>query len=187
MREHLARLRPLWLAWALLVAVLAPQDARAQSPAADIELVKAAYLYRFTGYVEWPPAAFASPTSPLVIGVAGNDTVAAELGRMMAGRTGMARPVQVRRLAPGDTLQGLHVLFVAGSGSTLGEWAHKADGLPVLVVGDSPDGLEQGVALNFVVADRRLRFEASRRAFDRAGLKASAHLLALATRVLEPR
>src|SRR5690606_20480014 len=60
MREHLARLPPLWLAWALLAAVLAPPAACAQSPAADINLVKAAYLYRFTGYVEWPPAAFAS-------------------------------------------------------------------------------------------------------------------------------
>src|SRR5690606_23553562 len=127
-------------------------------------LVKAAYLYRFTGYVEWPPAAFASHTSPLVIGVAGNEALAAALGRMAAGRTSLARAIQVRRLAWGDDLHGVHVLFIAGGGSTLGEWAHKADGLPVLVVGDSPHGLEQGAALNFVVADRRLRFEASRRA-----------------------
>ena len=186
MGTHVARLGPLWLAWALLSTLLAPSTAIAQ-PAADINVVKAAYLYRFTGYVEWPPAAFETPASPLVIGVAGNEAVYAELTRLVAGRTGLARPIQVRKLASGDDLQGLHALFAAGSGSALGEWAQQAQGRHILVVGDSYDGLEQGVALNFVVADRRLRFEASRRAFDRAGLKASAHLLALATRVTEPR
>ncbi len=182
-----AGLSPLRLAWALLVALLVPAVAQGQSPTANINVVKAAYLYRFTGYVEWPPTAFESPASPLVIGVAGNEAVYAELARLVAGRTGLARPIRVRKLASGDELGQLHVLFAAGSGSTLGEWAQRAQDLPVLVVGDAYDGLEQGVALNFVVTGQRLRFEASRAAFDRARLKASAHLLALATRVTESR
>lgn len=185
------RLRPLWLAWALLVPLfmplLAPLPARGQTPVADINLVKAAYLHRFVGYVQWPPAAFESPASPLVVGVAGNEAVYAELVRLAARRTPPARAMQVRELAAGDDLQGLHVLFAAAGGSELADWTARAQGHPVLLVSDAPDGLERGVALNFVVVDRRLRFEASRAAFERAQLKASAHLLALATRVVDGR
>jgi hypothetical protein len=55
---------------------------------------------------------------------------------------------------------------------------------PVLIVSDSPQGLENGSALNFVLVDDRLRFEASLRATERAGLKVSSRLLALAQRIV---
>ncbi|HEX5633635.1 MAG TPA: YfiR family protein, partial [Gemmatimonadales bacterium] len=60
--------------------------AAAHSQEAPETTVKAAFLYKFAGYVEWPDAAFGGPASPLVIGVIGSDEVAAELERLLPGR-----------------------------------------------------------------------------------------------------
>jgi len=146
--------------------------------------VKAAYLYRFLAYVEWPDAAFAWPNAPLVIGVAGNDAVAAELARVVVGRTAHGRPLVARRLAIGDALDGVHVLYV-GDVVLLGTpWLQRARDRPLLIVADGVAALDAGASITFVLVDDRLRFDASLRAIDRAGLRVSSRLLALAQRVV---
>ncbi len=83
--------------------------------------VKAAlpYLYKFAGYVEWPENSFARPDTPLTFGVMGDETVAAELARLVAGRSVEGRPLAVRRVKEGEPLAGLQVLFIG-----------RADGAP---------------------------------------------------------
>ena len=71
----------------LLVLAAIAQRANAQADAPTADQVKAAYLQKFTGYVDWPPKAFADPAAPFVIGVVGADSVFAELSRLVAGRT----------------------------------------------------------------------------------------------------
>ena len=176
-------LHRLWLGL-LILASVQPGGAAAQVLSAPADEVKAAYLYRFVGYIEWPETAFARPSSPLVIGVAGADAVYAELNRVLAGRTAHGRAVAARRLAAGDPTDGVHVLF-AGDAALLGSaWLQRVRDRPVLLVSDAPLGLEGGSTLNFVLVDDRLRFEASLQAAERAGLKVSSRLLALAQRVV---
>ena len=171
--------RRTWLAWLLLAGT---------ARAADTELedsIKAAYLFKFLAYVDWPAAALPPPDQPIVLGIAGADAVYEELRRVLPGRSVLGRPVAVRRVAPGDGVDGLQVLFL-GHGVELAQnpWLAKVRERAVLVVTDDPQGLRHGGMLNFVLVQGKLRFEASVASADRSGLKLSSRLLAVAERVL---
>jgi hypothetical protein len=177
---------PLWLllaCWVLLAGT--PRDATAQSgiDAATAERrVKAAFLYRFVDYVEWPEAAFASAAAPVVIGILGDDRLADELARIVAGRTAGARPFAIRKLG-GDApvTAGVHVLFVAGEDGRPPPVAATA---AVLVVGEADGALEHGYTINFVLVDEHVRFDVSLGDADRRGLRLSSRLLAVAHAVV---
>ncbi len=74
--------------------------------------VKAAFLYKFVAYVDWPATAFSQADAPIVIGVVGADDIAAELQQSTTSRTVNNRPIVVRRMRDGDSLAGLHMLFI---------------------------------------------------------------------------
>lgn len=155
--------------------------AAAQDAAAQEQQIKAAYLFKFGGYVEWPANAFAQSTSPLVIGVAGDPPVAQELERIVGTRTLNGRSVEVRQVQ-GDDPAGVHILFVGRSqlSRMSGLIAHPQ---PVLVVTDASSGLDQGSIINFVTTGNRVRFEVSLDAARRNTLKIGAPLLAVAMKV----
>ena len=164
-----------WPAW----AAPAPEDA------ASLEnQVKAAFLYKFAGYVDWPSTSFAKPDTPLTIGVAGADAVAAELIQAVSGRTVEGRAVTVKRVKAGESLAGVHILFVGKAESgRLSQWAQSAQPHSVLVVTESEGALAQGSVINFVMADRRVRFEVALDAAEKSKLKLSSRLLAVAQQV----
>lgn len=151
--------------------------------------MKAAFLYNFVNYVSWPAEAFPHSASPVVIGVAGHDEVHAELADLVRNRTAQTRPVVVRRWSPGDGFQGLHMLFVGRKASAnvpVQTWLHPLRNRPVLLVSEDPRVFDQGSAINFVLVDGQVRFEASVRAVEQAGIRLSARLLAVAHRVVTP-
>jgi hypothetical protein len=146
--------------------------------------LKAAFLYKFGGYVTWPDSVFPRPDSPVVIGVAGADPLVDELVRLVAGRTIGKRPIAARRIRRGDSLDGVHILFVGGSESPrASELIALAQGRPVLCVTDSDRGLALGSVVNFVIADNRVRFDVSLEAAEHNGIKLSALLLSVARQV----
>jgi hypothetical protein len=161
-------------------ALVATPPTPAQEPLESS--VKAAYLYKFLGYVEWPETSFASSDDPQVIGVMGADAVLAELQQIVPGRRINGHALVAKDVLPGEPIEGLHVLFI-GATANLSKVMRGLVGRPVLVVTDSPAGLAQGSALNFVLVDHRVRFEASPAAAERSGLKLSARLLAVAEHV----
>lgn len=176
-----AAARRLGLLLSLLLAVgVAP--ARGQPVVSDVT-VKAAYLFKFLAYVEWPDRALPPGATPLVVAVAGADEVLAELKTLVAGRSVDGHPVVVRRLGESDGVEGIHAVFV-GRAATLPAWVNKLRDLPVLIVTDAPRGLEAGGMLGLVPADGRIRFEAAPLAAQRVGLKLGARLLAVAERVV---
>jgi len=146
--------------------------------------VKAAFLFKFGGYVEWPESAFSSKDAPIVIGVAGADALAEELSQVVAGRTMNGRPVTIRRIPSGELPLSLHVLFIGRSEvGRLNEVSSQ--GRPVLTVTDIDRGLAQGSIINFIVVDRRVRFEIALDTAKRNGLRIGAPLLSVAMRVKE--
>jgi hypothetical protein len=170
------------LAMALLPGLAARAAAQSVAPEAE---VKAAYLQKFLGYVEWPATALADADAPLVVGVAGDPAVHAALRSITAERQERGHAIEVRRLGDTDTVDGLHVLFV-GRAANLGRWSARVQGRPVLVVTDQARGLENGGMLNFVPVDGRIRFEASLAHAQQAGLRLGARLLTVAERVVTP-
>jgi len=153
---------------------------------ADREVqVKAAFLYKFGDFVEWPANAFSGPDSTFFIGVAGDDALAAELERVTAGRTIQERKVVVRRLQRGEAPGQLHLLFVSqAEGGRLADILAALKGRPLLVVTESENALEQGSVINFVAVGDKLRFDVALPQAERARLKISARLLAVARKVV---
>lgn len=174
--------------WSLVgcLAVVGVAARAADSLASDAR-VKADYLHKFLGFVQWPAGAQAGPDAPHVVAVLGADEVLAELKQLAAARGPVqpgGRPVEVRRVAPGDALQGVHLLHVGRGVQLRAPEALRT--WPLLVVTDSRTGLPDWAMVNFVDVDRRVRFEVSQQAAERAGLKLSARLLAVAVRVVAP-
>lgn len=172
---------------ALLIAFqcFATFASAAGSGASDIEYqIKAAYLYKFAAYVEWPPAAFAEANTPVTIGVVGADDVAAELNNIKGNQTVNNRAVQIKLIKPGDPLTGVQILFIGRQESArLKRWLDSVQAQPVLTVTEWTGALGAGSVINFVPVDDRIRFEVSAASAERSGLKISARLLSVAQKV----
>jgi len=160
-------------------------DAQAADDAEVLEQrIKAAFLYKFAGYVEWPASSFARPETPLTIGVIGNESLAMELVQAVAGRTVNDRNVVVKRLKPGESLAGIHILFIGrDEGARLAQLAQTARPRSILTVTESDGALAYGSMINFIVAERRIRFEMALDAAEKSGLKLSSRLRAVAQQV----
>jgi hypothetical protein len=144
--------------------------------------VKAAYLYRFAGYVDWPDTADSSKR--FIIAVVDSPGVARELKRLAAGHQINNRPVEVVEAGRIKDTGRPTILFIgSGHADTLRPALTELAANSTLVVTDEDGGLNAGAALNFLVLDHRVRFEVSLSAADRAHLKISAELLAVAVRV----
>lgn len=171
------------LAGLLALCMLCPAQPAAAG-AAQERSVKAAFLLKFVGYVDFP--APAASGAPLVIGVIGAPDIAADLARL-APRGAGSRPVAVRELRPGDALAGVDVLFIGGAeseraGRLLRAAAHEG----ILAVTEFDGGLREGSVINFRLVDERVRFEVSLAAADKARLKLSSRLLSVAYLVEKP-
>jgi hypothetical protein len=168
----------------LLCCLLSASFAQTTTESASEEAVKAAYLYRFLNYVEWPSGTRLAADTPYVIGMVDADDVADELQDIVAHRKVDNRPVVLKRLHGGDSIAGLHILFIGSSNkSRQAAWIKSAQQQAVLVVTETAGALEQGSMINFVLVDQRVRFEASLAAIERARLKVNARLLAVAVAV----
>ena len=172
-----AMLAVAWVPAALL-------QAHAQRAEASESGVKAAFIYKFANYIEWPPSAFAAATSPLVIGVAGGEEIGNELERLVPGRTVNGHPVAVKRVKEGEPLRGVHVLFIGRDQGAIAPLLRSAQQQSVLTVTDADRGLEMGSAINFVPAGERIAFEVSLDAAEKTGHKISSRMLSVARRVL---
>lgn len=160
-----------------------PHD-KAGTALAQQRAVKAAFLYKFLSYAEFPPHAFSDAGAAFVIGIEGADDMALEVGRIVSGRAINGRPISVRVLHEGEAAPPIHLLFVAGVDSAkvariLRQWSPA----PILLVSECGHGLQAGSTINFKVIERHVRFEVSLDAADRSNIKLSSRLLSVANHV----
>lgn len=170
---------------ALAYASLVSTPAAAQASTLSLERkVKAAFLYKFLGYTEFPAAALGEAGMPFVIGVVDADDLAAELARIVNGRTVMARPITVKVLRDQDAPGAVHMLFVGGSDAArVRHVLRSAQPAPMLLVSEAEGGLRQGSVINFRIVDERVRFDVSLEAADKHSVKLSSRLLTVAHQV----
>jgi hypothetical protein len=166
------------------MGIVSPVRAQSAVPAVPLERrVKAAFLYKFLGYTDFPASAFADAAAPLTIGVIGADDLAVELARVVAGRTVNNRPVEVRELREADAGARVHLLFVGGfDQQRVARIVRQASGA-MLIVTECDSGLQLGSVINFRIVDERVRFDVSLDAAERNGIKLSSRLLTVANRV----
>jgi hypothetical protein len=146
------------------------------------DVVKAAFLYRFTGYMDWPPQALGK--QEFTIAVLGGTAVAEELRRIIATHPVKNLPARIRSIDSARQATDAHVLYIGTQyPGELRRIIETLEPSPILIVTDRPTGLDEGATVNFLLIDRRVRFEVSLPAAQRAGLKVSSELLAVAARV----
>jgi hypothetical protein len=158
-------------------------DANSAQAAEPLEYsVKAAYLAKFPFYVDWPPLAFSSPTSPIVLCVVGEDPFGPLLEEATHDQQSQGRPLVVRRIKTLSRDSGCHVAYVGADSVRF----DLLKGSPVLVVTDTQGG--NGV-INFVLRDNRVRFTVDDDTAAQHGLGISSKLLnvALAVKPRGPR
>ena len=142
--------------------------------------IKAAFLYNFTKFVQWPSDRFPGATEPIVIGVLGDNAICDELEKIVRDRLVNGRSISVVPLRSIDDLGSVHVLFVgAGQERRFGAVA-PARLAGVLTVGESDEFAAKAGMMNFTMTADKVRFEINADSAERAGLKISAQLLKLA-------
>lgn len=147
--------------------------------------VKAAFVFNFTKFVEWPPQRFSSAEAPLVVAVLGRDPFGDELELLVRDHRVGGRRIVIQRLSSAEAAKAIgasfHVLFVAAGEEAL--FASLEEFLPrtgALTIGESDRFAALGGMMNFVIVDNRVRFEINRAAVGAAGLKLRAQLQKLA-------
>lgn len=144
--------------------------------------VKAAFLYQFGSFVEWPAAAFPGSGAEVQICVVGRDPFGPALDQVVRGQTMKGRPIQVRRLAVIGRGSGCQIAYLGGSAEQpVAAAAHALGGEPVLTVADADAA---GVVIQFVVRANRVRFRIDQRSAAADGLRISSKLLNLALEVV---
>jgi YfiR/HmsC-like len=155
-------------------------SSRAQAQEPNEYQVKAAFLYNFAKFVDWPAESFADSSAPLIIGVVGTDPFGRALDEAINGKSVSGRQLTVRRLKWGQNLRGCHVLFISSSErQRLPQIMQSLRGSSVLTVGDVEEFIQQGGIINFILEASKVRFEINSRVADQAGLKISSKLLQL--------
>jgi hypothetical protein len=170
----------LLLTWASALSI---RNVRAQDAPTEYQ-VKAAYLFNFLKFVEWPGDPLADTHGRWVIGIAGDNPFGDELTQIISGKTVQGHELQVKRFQQGEDLLACHVLFISASEKKrLPSILVTLNGSSVLTVADMDHFIESGGMIQFVMEEKRVRFGIDVGAASRAHLKVSAKLLSLARTV----
>jgi len=171
---------------ALLLTVFIPLSNRAtlagQSPT-EFQ-VKAAYLFNFLKFVEWPDDLGSDPHGKWVIGFVGDSPIGNELSQLVEGKNVLGRDLLVKKFQPVDNLRACNILFISESEKKrMPTILAELRGSSVLTVADLDNFIGSGGMIQFVVEDARVRVAIDVGATSRAHLKISSKLLSLARSV----
>lgn len=148
--------------------------------------VKALFLFNFAKYVDWPAEIFPATNSPIIIGIVGKDKFGDELEHAVEGKRVNGHGFTIKHLAANDDLHVCQILFIADSeASQMKNILNKLDALPVLTVGEDKAFEENGGIIDFILKENRVRLEINLAAMNRAKLRISSKLLAVADVVRE--
>jgi hypothetical protein len=147
--------------------------------------VKAAFIYKFASYIQWPPITGVASARPFVIGIFGKDPFGQSFDQIVRGQSVQGRPVVIRRLQGIEDASSCDILFISDSekGNLRRIFAVLHDA-PVLTIGDADRFGERGGMIHLTTENNRIRFDINVKAIERARLKAASQLLRLA-RIVE--
>jgi hypothetical protein len=165
---------------ALFAALACPSGLRAESPVEREYEIKAAYIYNFINYIDWPENAFPAPGGIITIGVVGETQFRAALN-VLNGKQIKGRTVALKQINDPKDLDQCQIVFISSSEkSRVPELLGKLKDSRVLTVSEIDGFAEQGGIINFISEHNRVRFEINPDAARRLGLNISSELLKLA-------
>jgi uncharacterized protein DUF4154 len=183
-RRRISGLRPR-LALILLMLGLVLLPARTATADESLEYgVKAAFLYKFGFYVEWPATAFATPASPINLCIAGSeDPFGSALEKAGSGESVNGRSIIVRRIKIVERVSGCHILYIGvAQAHQSAQILDAVRGSNVLTVSDAGGSGSAGI-IDFVIVNNRVRFNIDDEAAAQNGLVISSKLMSLALNI----
>jgi hypothetical protein len=148
---------------------------------ADEYRIKAAFLYNFAKFIEWPVQAFKSPSDPIVIGVLGKNPFGDALAEAVSGKTLGGRAFQVREVTDAQQAAACQIVFVSSSErKRLGPLFSRIGNASVLTVGETDNFASEGGIINFKIDAGIVRLQINVEAARKQQLRISAKLLSLA-------
>ncbi|HEY1921453.1 MAG TPA: YfiR family protein [Tepidisphaeraceae bacterium] len=169
------------------VAMLGAGRTRAGSPTrldagGKVYEIKAAFIYNFAQFTQWPDSAFTSGDSPFVLAFIGDSELGPALQQVLQGKSIAGHPIVLKHLDSASQISGCHLLFIPDSEeSHLDDIFNAVGNQPILTVGETTKFMQAGGIIRFFIADGRIRFEIDPDAADKATLRLSSRLMSLAT------
>ena len=162
----------------VLAAAMAAVPAHAQGRFDEYQ-VKAAFLFNFVKFTQWPPSDYRSDA--VVIGVVGRGPFYTALEGLVKGQKLNGREVVVREVMDAEDLRTYHIILIAESEARrAADILQRVKGAGVLTVGETPYFLREGGLVRFYVEANRIRFQIDPAGAQQAGLKINSQLLSLA-------
>jgi hypothetical protein len=164
----------------MLLSLFLTPAARSQEVPA--EQLKAAFLYNFVRFVEWPTNALGAESNPLIIGVIGKggDQFADSLATLLKEKKAHNHPLVVKKLTSPADAATCHVVFISDGEPRRAQIADAIRKKPILLVGEADDLFDIGGMINIVQEGKQLRFDVNLQAAEQSNLTMSSHLLKLA-------
>lgn len=175
-RKRLTRLAVL-----LALPLLAAEAPVCFAQAPTESQVKAAYIFNFLKFVEWPGGPLGDPHAKWIIGLVGDSPVGEDFVRLFDGKQALGRDLQIKRVEDVDSMRACSIVFIGQS-----EKKHLASilaalrGSSILTVSDIDRFVESGGMIQLFVEDTRVRMVVDVSATTRARLKVSSKMLLLA-------
>lgn len=155
-------------------------NAGQEDSAGEYEL-KGAMLYNLMHFVEWPVSAYSSSQAPTVLCILGRDPFGNSLTSLVSDKLVDGRPVQIRLLKDMNGTRACHVLYISSSERKhVVEILSNLKGANVLTVGEMSQFATRGGMVQFSLYEKRIRLDINLDAANRAGVKISSRLLAIA-------
>jgi hypothetical protein len=159
---------------------LGSENVLADTSASKEYQIKAAFLFNFAQFVEWPSNTFTNADMPFTIGILGDDPFGKALDETVQGETIQTHKLVIRRSRQLEDLDGCQLIFVAKSEKgKLGEILPKLQSWKILTVSEMQGFANRGGVINFYVEGNKVRFEINLATAQREGLKISSQLLSV--------
>ena len=141
--------------------------------------IKAAFVYNFGRYVQWPPKAFVDPQNPFVIGLLGPSPIGTKLDDIAKTKTIANRPIHIRQPSLDQDIQGCQILFFPAEmdPKKQAEAVYRCRGIPVLLIGENQDFVKQAGMIALTIEQNKVQVYVNLKAAQREGLQVSSKLL----------
>lgn len=162
-----------------LIGAMMPAYAQSELGVEREHEIKAAFIYNFAKFIEWPETQFTDAEAPLVLGILGSDPIDAALDSL-ANKTVRGRQLTIQRIAAPENLSQCHMLYICKSEKPdLKQIIEHLGNQPILTISDIPDFNKTGGHINLVLRQNKIRFIINSAAAKKANLKISSRLLKL--------
>jgi hypothetical protein len=176
-----------FLRWSIFVLTISlwgalglGQDALGESKTPSEYALKAAFLYNFSKFVDWPDEAFVDDQSPIILCILGKDPFG-DILKSIEGRTVKGRRLTIRRSKEIEYLEQCHILYISGSQERdLTQIFERLTDWHVLTVSDMESFAQRGGIIGLLTEKDKIHFEINVKAAKRSGVKISSKLLNLA-------